>query len=102
VNLDTLIKKALDKGVELRLVDGKVKLFGKAQAVQETLDTLRPHKADVVLWLQAQTPTAWKVLAAEYRAHHFTCPTCICSGQGRGLRCGTGASLWAAYQGGQQ
>lgn len=42
-------------------------------------------------------PNAWRELAAAYHQHHFTCPTCIAAGKGYGLRCGTGAALWAAY-----
>ena len=107
MSADVLIRKALDKGVELRLVDGKVKLIGKRAAVDELLGPLRQHKADLLRWLQAPPandpdqadPAAWKALAQEYHAHHFACITCISAGQGRGLRCGTGAALWSAYGG---
>ena len=43
-------------------------------------------------------PNAWRELARAYHAHHFGCPTCVAGGQGRGLRCGVGASLWGSYQ----
>lgn len=39
----------------------------------------------------------WKALDMAYQAHHVNCPTCIAAGKGYGLRCGVGASLWAAY-----
>jgi hypothetical protein len=39
----------------------------------------------------------WQLLARAYQLHHFTCPTCIASGKGYGLRCSAGASLWRAY-----
>ena len=104
MSADVLIRKALDKGVELRLVDGKVKLIGKRAAVDELLGPLRQHKADLLRWLQAPAndpmpvdPAAWKAIDQEYLAHHFACPICISAGQGRGLRCGTGAALWSAY-----
>ena len=105
MSADVLIRKALDKGVELRLVDGKVKLIGKRAAVDEMLGPLRQHKNALLRWLQAppandpvpDDPGAWKALAQEYHAHHFACPTCISAGQGRGLRCGTGAALWSTY-----
>ena len=105
MSADVLIRRALDAGVELRLVDGKVKLIGKRSAVDEMLGPLRQHKADLLRWLQAPPandpvpvdPVAWKAIDLEYHAHHFTCPTCISAGQGRGLRCGTGAALWSAY-----
>ena len=45
-------------------------------------------------------PNAWRELATAYHLHHFTCPTCIAAGRGAeyGLRCGTGAALWASYE----
>lgn len=43
-------------------------------------------------------PLAWRELAAAYNAHHVNCRTCCAAGQGRGLRCGTGAALWLEYQ----
>ena len=45
-------------------------------------------------------PNAWRELAQAYHAHHFGCSTCIAAGRGAvyGLRCGTGAALWNAYQ----
>ena len=45
-------------------------------------------------------PDAWRELAAAYHMHHFECSTCIAAGRGAGygLRCGTGAALWNAYQ----
>lgn len=45
-------------------------------------------------------PNAWRELAAAYNLHHFRCSTCIAAGRGAvyGLRCGTGAALWNAYQ----
>ena len=41
---------------------------------------------------------SWRELAAVYNQHHFACKTCQAAGQGRGLRCGTGAALWVTYQ----
>ncbi len=43
---------------------------------------------------------SWKPLALEYYEHHFKCPFCISAGKGAryGLKCGTGATLWALYQ----
>lgn len=43
-------------------------------------------------------PAAWHELAVAYNAHHFNCKTCCAAGQGRGLRCGVGATLWTSYQ----
>lgn len=44
-----------------------------------------------------KTATDWQALDKAYQAHHVNCPTCIAAGKGCGLRCGTGAALWAAY-----
>ena len=44
-----------------------------------------------------KTTPDWQALDAAYQAHHVNCPTCIAAGKGCGLRCGTGAALWAAY-----
>lgn len=42
-------------------------------------------------------PPDWQALDRAYQAHHINCSTCIGAGKGYGLRCGTGAALWAAY-----
>lgn len=44
-------------------------------------------------------PQVWRAVRNAYYDHHHRCPTCIAAGKGFGLRCGAGASLWAAYQG---
>jgi hypothetical protein len=46
-----------------------------------------------------QTPNAtdWRAVRDAYYSHHARCPVCIAAGKGYGLRCGAGASLWAAY-----
>ncbi len=40
---------------------------------------------------------AWRPLAQAYHLHHTACKTCQSAGQGRGLRCGTGAAMWTRY-----
>lgn len=45
----------------------------------------------------APEPAYWQALDRAYQAHHTTCLKCIAAGKGYGLRCGTGAALWAAY-----
>ena len=102
MSVDTLIRKALDAGVELAVVDGAIKVIGHRSAVHQWRDRLRTHKAEIFRHLTATTEPEpaidWQPLAAAYHRHHFACKTCIGAGQGRGLRCGTGVSLWAAYQ----
>jgi hypothetical protein len=46
----------------------------------------------------ATTSDAWHELATAYNNHHFACRTCCAAGQGRGPRCGVGASMWINYQ----
>lgn len=123
-----LFQSARDAGVELRLVDGKVKITGKKSAVAGLIEPLRQHREDLVRWLEnaaipvavlheeyrlysrltpppepqqepepSTDPAAWRELAQAYHLHHFACKTCCAGGQGRGLRCGTGAALWRAY-----
>lgn len=46
---------------------------------------------------QPPTANAWRAVRDAYHDHHHACPVCIAAGKGYGLRCGTGASLWAAY-----
>ena len=41
----TLIRKALDPGVEMRFVDGQLKVTGKRKAVECWAPRLRQHKA---------------------------------------------------------
>ncbi|WPC65676.1 hypothetical protein SBP18_14410 [Rhodoferax ferrireducens] len=105
MSVDALIRKALDAGVELALVDGRIKVTGHRAKVNEWRDQLRTHKAEIYRHLTAandpeppQDPAAWRELAQAYHLHHVNCSTCCSAGQGRGLRCGTGAALWTNYQ----
>ena len=95
----TLIRKALDCGIALRLVGGKIKMVGRVEVIREWAPRLRPHRAELIEALSPPEPAIdWQPLAEVYHAHHFNCTDCIGAGQGRGLRCGTGTALWAAYQ----
>lgn len=107
MSAQTLIRQASDAGVVLRLIGGKVKASGHADAVALLVDQLRANKAELFEFLQAANdiepptdPNAWREMAAAYHHHHFQCPTCQAAGRGRlyGLRCGVGAALWTAYQ----
>lgn len=109
-----LMREAQASGIELRLVDGKVKAIGPREAVDRLIEPLRVHKLAVVCALQVDqletlpalslaqptNPQAWHALDAAYNAHHFGCPTCIAAVRGSryGLRCGVGMALWRAYQ----
>ena len=97
----TLIRKALDAGIELQFVDGEIKVIGKRKAVECWAPKLRESKAALIEALQPPEPAAvdWRELDRAYQLHHVNCATCIAAGRGAryGLRCGTGAALWSAY-----
>lgn len=89
----------------------------KARLTEPLRVLIKAHREDLVRWLgrsASNDPTAravtgipisppapastdWETLDKAYQAHHVGCPTCIAAGKGYGLRCGVGASLWAAY-----
>ena len=103
----TLIRQASDAGVELKLINGKVKASGNADAVALLIDQLRARKAELFEFLKAANeieppadPGAWRELARAYHLHHFECGTCKAAGRGTpyGLRCGVGTALWTTYQ----
>ena len=100
MSTDTIIRAAMDAGVALKFVDGKLKAVGHVDAVAAWAPRLRQHKAELIEALQAPEPvTDWRELDRAYQLHHINCPTCIAAGRGAryGLRCGTGAALWSAY-----
>ncbi len=98
-----LIRQALDAGVELRLVDGTVKVVGPKSAVELLLEPLRQHRSAVIEAMTPSEPPAnpadWRELAQAYHVHHWTCRSCIAAGQFRGDRCDTGIALWGWYAG---
>ena len=97
----TLIRKALDAGIELQFVDGQLKVTGKRKAVECWASKLRENKAALIAALQPCEPAAidWRELDRAYLAHHVMCKTCQAAGRGRtyGRRCGVGAALWSSY-----
>lgn len=108
MTVESVLQQAREVGVEVRLVDGRIKAVGTRAAVALVLEPLRQHKADLIRWFtwapandpeQPMDRSAWRELAAAYHAHHWTCRTCCTAGQGRGLRCGVGAALWREYTG---
>ena len=109
-----LIRQAQESGIELRLVDGKVKAIGPREAVLRLIEPLRQHREALTHALQFELqgvlpanpssaemhePTDWHALDAAYLVHHFKCPACIAAGHGKryGQRCGAGIALWRAY-----
>jgi hypothetical protein len=100
MSTDTIIRAAMDAGVALKFVDGKLKAVGHVDAVAAWAPRLREHKAELIAALQMPEPAIdWRELDRAYLAHHVGCKTCQAAGRGRtySLRCGTGASLWVAY-----
>ncbi len=63
----TLIRQAIAVGVELRLIDGKVKASGNAKALALMVDQLRANKAELVEFLQAAHETTTALIEATMR-----------------------------------
>ena len=101
MSTDTIIRAAMDAGVALKFVGGKLKAVGHVDAVAAWAPRLRQHRAALIEALAPAAPAAidWRELDRAYQLHHINCPTCIAAGRGAryGLRCGTGAALWSAY-----
>lgn len=72
MSTDTLIRKALDAGVELGFVDGELKVIGKRSAVAAWVPRLRPHKAALIVRIQENSLLTVKLLQAAMRVcdHH--------------------------------
>lgn len=115
-----VLNEAASLGVTIALDGGELRVAGSRDAVAELVPMLRLHKPSIVRLLAqrsaandgqpaavghpappppapALTHAEWVTLAKAYQAHHATCPVCIAAGKGYGLRCGTGAALWANY-----
>ncbi len=72
MSAQTLIRQAIAAGVTLRLVDGKVKASGTADALAALVPQLRQHKPELVQFLQAAHETAAALIEAAMRAcNHF-------------------------------
>ena len=106
MSAQALIQRAHEAGVQLRLVDGKIKAVGTRAAVESMIEPLRQHRAELIEAMRRARPNAspdgtgtWHQLHAAYVMHHMACPICISAGHGYGLRCGTGSALWRAYMG---
>lgn len=95
----TLIRKALDAGIELQFVDGQLKVTGKRKAVECWAPRLRASREALIKALQPPDPAAidWRELDRAYQLHHIGCAACTAAGRGYGLRCGAGAALWSSY-----
>lgn len=99
-DITAIIRAAMDCGVTLQYIDGRLKAAGKQNVLREWAPRLRPYREKLIAAL-APTPEPgidWRPLASAYHTHHFKCASCIAAGKGFGLRCGTGRALWAAYQ----
>ena len=98
-----VLRQALEAGLHIAADGENLRIRGDAAQVQQWAERLRPHKAELLHLLAnavpVQTPNATdcRAVRAAYYSHHARCPVCIAAGKGYGLRCGTGASLWATY-----
>lgn len=98
-----------DAGLTVTLKpNGQLNVAPAGRLTDELRELVRSSKADMLRWFAMQAandlpepadPATWKELSAAYYRHHFTCKTCIAAGQGYGLRCGVGASMWRRYAG---
>ena len=128
MSVDTLIRAALDAGVQLVWANGKVNVIGKGRSsvIKPVLERLRAHKAAIEQHLRAQVdddkPTppevitkasevirrvkqpwlhadaGWREASKAYYQHHVNCPQCQGASQGRGHRCAPGLELWLTYE----
>ena len=98
-----LLQQALQAGLHFEADGEHLRVRGDEAVIGAWAERLRPHKAALLHLLAnpvpVQTPNAtdWRAVRDAYYSHHHTCPVCIAAGKGYGLRCGTGASLWATY-----
>ena len=95
-----LLNQARAAGLAVVAAGDSLKLRGEAESVAKWAGILRPHKAELIALLAEPTqgaPVHWQTLRNAYYQHHAGCSTCIAAGKGYGLRCGTGAALWAHY-----
>ena len=53
MSIEAVIQMAMEKGIALSLVDGRLKYAGRREAVNELLEPLRQHKAELICWLQS-------------------------------------------------
>lgn len=67
MSVDTLIRKALDHGIELRFVDGQLKVTGKRSAVTAWAPKLREHKDELIEAVIESSKIADQVLRAAMR-----------------------------------
>lgn len=69
---DTLIRAALDAGVELRFVDGQLKAVGRRKAVEAWAPRLRERKPELLQFLTEARETTNALVEAAMRAcdHH--------------------------------
>lgn len=91
--------------IEWVTADNETRLNRAGQLLEYRLYTkLQPTSPpDELVTHQAEPSTDiqdWHELDAAYLNHHVSCKTCIAAGRGTryGLRCGTGAALWTAYE----
>lgn len=87
--------------------NGSLNMAPSSRLTDELRELVRSGKADMLRWFAMKAANelpepppesaTWQELSAAYYGHHFTCKSCIAAGQGYGLRCGVGASLWRRY-----
>ncbi len=106
--VQSIVETLHDAGFSLSLAPaGGLAVSPASKLTPELRDIIRNGKADLIRWFSQPAanepeppaePGAWLELDKAYQLHHFKCPPCVAAGLGYGLRCGTGAALWSAYQ----
>ena len=70
MSVEALINDAFARGVKLALVDGQLKYYGVRAAVNEMLEPLRLHKAEIICWMQAANERCRVAVQAPERTAH--------------------------------
>ncbi len=98
-----LLQQALQAGLRFEADGEHLRVRGDEAVIGAWAERLRPPQSRAAAPAgqprASQTPNAtdWRAVRDAYYSHHHACPVCIAAGKGYGLRCGAGASLWAAY-----
>ena len=98
-----LIAYAKTKNVGVRFRDGKVRLSGTQENIEQIADSFTQYREVLLHWFKQEpsqdqpSDLAERQAARKYYEHHFRCVTCISAGQLRGLRCRAGLELWGIY-----
>ena len=98
-----LIAYAESENVGVQFLEGKVRLSGTQENIEQIADSFTQYREVLLHWFKREpsldqpSALAERQSALKYYEHHFGCVTCISAGQLRGLRCFAGLELWGIY-----